>query len=727
MLCFPKGQIMNDSGKMLRALILSAVMTLILVYLSMGSAVFDIPLLPFLRDNQILLFIIQIILTLIVIFLSRRYFISGYVSLFHLKPNMDTLVAIGATASFIYSIVMAAINISYYTNASEYIGESELYFATTALILTFVLAGKYLEELARGKTSDALRDLADMSPKTALLLENGQEIEVPVDDVRVGDLFILKPGMSVPVDGIIESGTSAVNEASLTGESMPVDKESGMYVSASTINLSGYLTCRATSVGEDTSFSKIIKMVEEASTGKAGITNSADRISAIFIPVVLILAVVTFAVWMTVGADVSFSLARAISVLIVSCPCALALAGPVALMVGNSVGAGHGILYKTAQALENTGRTQIVVVDKTGTLTTGSPKVTDILSTENDIEHRDLLLSIAYALESKSEHPLARAICSFAEKRFVPVMETTNFEAVAGKGIKADLILGGRLHTVYAGSEAFIGESLLGNANEGEAPEFDNEFAARIRRIVSEGKTPTIFASDAGMLGVIAVADEIREGAREAIEALHREDIHVCMVTGDRLSTSESVGAEVGIEPDEVISDVLPGEKANIVKKLKETGRVAMIGDGVNDAPALTVADIGIAIGAGTDVAIDAADVVLIKDSLISAVDTIRLSKDTLRIIHQNLFWAFFYNIIGIPLAAGCYYKAFGWLLNPMFCAAAMSISGIFVITNALRLYFFKQTEIWYNDEDEEFSEVDEEFMQEDRTEVSSDPAQTQP
>ena len=728
MLCFPKGLIMNDSGKMLKDLILSVILTLILVYLSMGSSVFNIPLIPVLRENQILLFVIQIVLTLIVIFLSRRYFISGFASLFRLKPNMDTLVAIGATASFVYSIVMTAINLVFYANASEYIGESELYFASTALILTFILAGKYLEEVARGKTSDAIRDLIDMSPKTALLLERGQEIEVSVDEVVVGDVFILKPGMSVPVDGIIESGTSAVDESSLTGESMPVDKEPGMYVSASTINLSGYLTCRATSVGEDTSFSKIIKMVSDASSGKAGITNSADRISAIFIPVVLILAVVTFAVWMIVGADVGFSLARAIAVLIVSCPCALALAGPVALMVGNSVGARHGILYKTAQALENTGRTQIVVVDKTGTLTTGSPKVTDIISTQNDIEHRDLLLSIAYALESKSEHPLAKAVCSFAEKRFVPVMDTTNFEAIPGTGIRADLILSGRLHTVYAGSEAFIGESLIGHVNDdGEAPEFDNEFAARIRKIVSEGKTPTIFASDIGMLGVIAVADEIREGAREAIEALHKEDIHVCMVTGDRLSTSEAVGFEVGIEPDEVISDVLPGEKANIVTKLKETGRVAMIGDGVNDAPALTVADTGIAIGAGTDVAIDAADVVLIEDSLIRAVDTIRLSKDTLRIIHQNLFWAFFYNIIGIPLAAGCYYKAFGWLLNPMFCAAAMSISSIFVITNALRLFFFRQTEIWYNDEDEEFSEIDEEFMQEDREEVSSDTAQAQP
>ncbi len=705
---------MTDSNKMLKHLIVSVAVTLILVYLSMGNALFDLPLADFLRSNQILLFAIQLVLTLIVIFINRRYFISGYSSLFHLHPNMDTLVALGATASFVYSITLSVIDLIYYTNAGEYTGETELYFASTALILTFILIGKYLEESARGKTSDALRDLEDMSPKTAILLKRGQEYEVGAGEVKVGDLFVVKPGMSFPVDGIIETGTSAVDESSLTGESMPVDKAPGMNVSASTINLSGYLTCRATNVGEDTSFSKIVRMVSDASSGKAPISNAADRISSLFIPFVIVIAVVTFAVWILAGYGMGFSLARAISVLIVSCPCALGLAGPVALMVGNSVGARHGILYKTAQALENTGRTQIVVVDKTGTLTTGSPKVTDIISTQNDIEHRDLLLSIAYALESKSEHPLAKAICSFAEMRFVPVMETSNFEAIPGKGVKADLFVAGKRRTVFAGSEAFIAESLLGS----EVPEFDNDFSSRIKRIVAEGKTPTIFASDAGMLGVIAVADEIREGAAEAIAALHKEEIHVCMVTGDRLATSEAVGEAVGIEPDEVISDVLPEEKAHIVEKLRDTGRVAMIGDGINDAPALTVADIGIAIGAGTDVAIDAADVVLIQDSLMSAVDTIRLSKDTLRIIHQNLFWAFCYNIVGIPLAAGCYYKAFGWLLNPMFCAAAMSISSIFVITNALRLFFFKKTELCYNENDEEFSEIDEESLQENEPEV---------
>lgn len=692
---------MSDNRKMQKQLIISAVLTLILVYLSMGNGLFDLPFPEFLRTNQVILYAIEMILALSVIFINRAIFISGFSSLFKRTPNMDTLTSIGVLAAFFYSAVIGLINIIYYKGSTEYIGETDLYFGSSAMILTLVLAGKFLEEIAKGRTTSAIKGLSDMSPKNALLLRNGQEIEVSIEDVKVGDKFILKPGMSVPVDGIIESGTSAVNEASLTGESMPVDKEPGMKVCASTINMSGFLTCRATSVGGDTAFSKIVQMVSDASSGKAKISGRADRISVFFVPAVIIIAVITFGVWMMSGIGFGFSLSRAISVLIVSCPAALALAAPVAIMVGNSVGAKHGILYKTAQALETTGKTQIVVVDKTGTLTTGEPKVTDILSTENDIEHRDLLLSIAYALESKSEHPLAKAICSYAEKRFVPVIETTEFEAIPGKGIKAKLFVGGKNRTIYAGSESFIGEMLLGKKGE-ESTEFNNDFSARIRRLVAEGKTPTLFASESGMLGVIAVADEIRDGSRAAISALHMEDIHVCMVTGDRLATSESVGAQVGIEPNEVISDVMPDEKAALVEKLKETGKVAMIGDGVNDAPALSVADAGIAIGAGTDIAVDAADVVLIKDSLISAVDAIRLSKDTLKIIHQNLFWAFFYNIIGIPLAAGCYYKAFGWLLDPMFCALAMSISSIFVITNALRLFSFRTTDPYIDEEPED-------------------------
>ncbi len=678
---------------MRKKLTVSVVLTALLVYLSTGHALFDLPFPGILRESPVVLFTLQVILALLVLFVNRHVFTSGIKAAIHLSPNMDTLVVLGVLSSFIYSTVISVINLIYYKGADEYIGETDLYFETGAIILTLVLVGKFLEDTAKGKTSGALRELSDMSPKSAILLRKGQEVEVGIDEVKVGDIFVLKPGMSVPVDGVIESGTSAVNESSLTGESMPVDKEPGMSVCASTINMSGHLTCRATGVGGDTAFSRIVKMVTDASEQKPKISRTADRISAIFIPVVIAFSAITFIVWMILGNSVGFSLARAVSVLIVSCPAALYLAAPVAIMVGNSVGARHGILYKTAQSIENTGRTQIVVMDKTGTITTGQPRVTDILSTQNDVEHRDLLLSIAYALESKSEHPIAKAICAFAQRRFVPVMETTDFTATPGKGIRAGLIVAGRKRTIYAGNEAYIGEVLLGRAGQDDAADFDNEFSAQIRRLVAEGKTPTLFASESGMLGVIAVADEIREGSSTAISELHDADIHVCMVTGDRLSTSEAVGAKVGIEPNEVISEVMPDEKAAIVEKLKETGRVAMIGDGINDAPALMIADTGIAIGAGTDIAMDAADVVLVGDSLVTAVDAIRLSKETLKVIRQNLFWAFFYNIIGIPLAAGCYYKAFGWLLDPMFCALAMSISGIFVITNALRLFSFATTD----------------------------------
>lgn len=668
----------------------------------LSSRVFGADLSETLPGGQITVYILQILLSLAVIFVSREIFVSGFSSLFHASCNMDCLVSIGALAAFLYSALVSLINIIYYNGSFEYTGESDLYFESCSVILTLVLLGKLLEEIARGRASNAIQGLSDLSPKTALVIKNGQEVEVGIEEVNVGDTFVLKPGMSIPADGIIISGTSAVNESSLTGESMPVDKQPGMSVSASTINMSGHLTCRATNVGSDTTFSRIVRMVNDSASGEATISKTADRVSSIFIPVVLVISVITFAVWMIAGSGFGFSLSRAVCVLIVSCPCALILAAPISIMVGSSVGARYGILYKTAQSIENTGKTQIVVVDKTGTLTTGEPSVTDILSTQNDIEHRDLLLSIAYALESKSEHPVAKAICSFAEKRFVPVMETSAFEAVPGKGIKADLTVGGKVHTIFAGSEAFISEELIGVQKGKDPADFHNEFSAQINRMVAEGKTPTLFASESGMLGVIAVADEIREGSSEAISALHKEDIHVCMMTGDRLATSEAVGAKVGIEPNEVISDVMPDEKAAIVEKLKETGKVAMIGDGINDAPALTVADAGIAIGAGTDIAVDAADVVLIKDNLQTAVDAIRLSKETLSVIRQNLFWAFFYNIIGIPLAAGCFYKAFGWLLDPLVCALAMTVSGIIVIVNSLKLYTFRTAQSATEPSDEE-------------------------
>lgn len=691
----PDGEDTEDKGmlsSMIKRLIASVILLLVLMYFSVGHGIINFPVPKFIQDNQILVYVIQMVLSLAVMIINGQFFISGFRGLFHRHPNMDTLVCLGSLAAFIYSAVVSVINIIYYGNAGEYVGESEIYFESAAMILTLISIGKILEERAKGKTTDAIKGLMDLSPKTALLLTKDGEKEVPINEVKLGDIFILKPGMSVPVDGVIESGTSAVNESSLTGESLPVDKEPGMSVSAATINLSGFLTCRATGVGKDTTFSHIVKMVSEAASGKAPIAKVADKISGIFIPIVLLISLVTFVGWMIYGIGLGFALSRAISVLIISCPCALGLATPVAIMVGNGVGAKHGILFKTAQALENAGRTQIVIMDKTGTLTTGSPKVTDIISTENDMEHRDLLLSIAYSLEAKSEHPLAKAICDHAKKRFLTPFETRNFVATPGKGIKADIVINGEVKTVYGGNEAFIGESLLG-LSESDAG-YSNDFSKVVKKLVADGKTPLIFASEAGMLGVVAVADEVREGSREVVELLHKENIHVCMVTGDRLATAEAVGREVGIGQDEVISDVLPEDKANIVNKLKETGKVAMVGDGINDAPALTCADTGIAIGAGTDIALDAADVVLIQNSLATMVDAIRLSKATLKIIHQNLFWAFAYNIIGIPLAAGCYYLAFGWLLNPMFCAAAMSISSFFVITNALRLFSFQTTEL---------------------------------
>lgn len=686
----------NVLKQMIHRLFASAVILFVLVFFSMGFRLFGLPIPQFFRDNQILIYVIQMVLSLAVMVINRQFFISGFKSLVHRSPNMDTLVSLGSLAAFLYSAVNSIMNIIYYGNAGEYVGESDLYFESSAMILTLISIGKILEERAKGKTTNAIKDLTNLSPKTALLLTKDGEKEVPITEVKVGDTFILKPGMSVPVDGIIESGTSAVNEASLTGESLPVDKEPGMSVSAATINMSGFLTCKATSVGKDTTFSHIIQMVTDAASGKAPIAKIADKVSGIFVPVVIGIAVITFVLWMISGIGVGFALSRAISVLIISCPCALGLATPVAIMVGNGVGAKHGILFKTAESLENTGKTQIVVVDKTGTLTTGSPKITDIISTQDDIEHRDLLLSIAYSLEAKSEHPLAKAICDFAKRRFLTPFETSNFEAVPGKGIRADISINGEVRTIYGGNEAYIGAALVGPSAasaDGEVA-FDNDFSKTIKKLVADGKTPLIFASDAGLLGVIAVADEVREESSEAIELLHKENIHVCMVTGDRLATAEAVGREVGIAQDEVISDVLPEDKANIVIKLKETGKVAMVGDGINDAPALTCADTGIAIGAGTDIAVEAADVVLVQNSLVSAVDAIRLSRQTLKIVHQNLFWAFAYNIIGIPLAAGCYYKAFGWLLNPMFCAAAMSISSFFVITNALRLFNFRTTEL---------------------------------
>lgn len=675
---------------MIKRLIISAILLLFLMYFTMGRRLFDYSLPGFLVANPYVLYAIQMILSLSVIAINSQYFVSGIKSIIHKAPNMDALISMGALAAFLYSAVVSVNNIIFYGNMGEYIGKSDIYFETSAMILVLVSIGKLIEEMAKGKTTDAIKDLTDMTPKTALILTGDGEKEVPIEDVKLGDIFILKPGMRVPVDGIVESGNSAVNEASLTGESVPVDKEIGSKVSAATINLSGYLTCKATEVGSDTTFSHIVQMVTDAASGKVNTAKTSDRVSGYLIFVVILLSIITFVAWMFTGLGLGFALSRAIAVLIISCPCAIGLATPVAVMVGNSIGAKHGILFKSAEAMENTGKTQIVVVDKTGTITTGEPKITDVVSTVKDIDHRDLLLKIAYSLESKSEHPLAKAICKYAQSRYIEPLDVINFEANAGKGIRGDIVLSGQRHTIYAGTESYIAQTLLGITAKEDEENFISDFSVVTDKLVEEGKTPVLFATKSGLLGVVAVADEINETSRDAVTALHKEDIHVVMVTGDRYLTAKAVGQEIGIAKEEVLSEVLPQDKADIIMKLKESGKVAMIGDGINDAPALTCADIGIAIGAGTDVAIDAADVVLIRNDLTSAVSAIRLSRHTSSIIRQNLFWALIYNIIGIPLAAGVFYKAFGWMLDPVVCALFMTISSILVVLNALRLFKFK-------------------------------------
>lgn len=673
-----------------KRLILSVVILLILMYFSVGRRIFGYSLPNALMTNPVLLYVIQGVLSMIVMIINGHFFVDGVKSIINKAPNMDALVSVSSLIAFFYSLAVAINGVIYYGNAQEYIGKSDIYFETSALIIVLVSIGRYVEEFAKDRTSDSLKDLISLSPTTAIIMTASGEQEVEIENVCVGDIFILKPGMRVPVDGVVESGTSAIDESSLTGESIPVDKEPGMKVSAATINMSGYLTCRATDVGENTTFSHIIQMVKDASSQKIQIEKLSDRISRVLIPVVVAASLTTLACWLITGVGIGFALSRAIAVLIISCPSALGLAAPIAIVIGSGIGAKHGILFKTAQSIESTGLTQIVVVDKTGTLTTGEAKVTDIISTVNDIEHRDYLLSVAYSLEAKSEHPLAKAICRFAAKRFIEPYETRNFTAIPGKGIVADIVLNGEGHTVYAGNESFIAQKLLGEASDGEGPQFESNFTEVTRMLIDSGKTPIIFATQKGILGIIAVADKINGTSAAAVKALHDESIHVVMVTGDRYATAKAVADAVGIEKDEVLSEVMPQDKADIVNKLKETGRVAMIGDGINDAPALTCADIGIAIGAGTDVAIDAADVVLVQNDLTSAVNAIRLSNKTHAIIRQNLFWTLFYNLVGIPLAAGCFYSVFGWLLGPVFCAAAMSISSIVVVLNAMRLLKFK-------------------------------------
>ena len=657
-----------------RRLIASLIFLVMLMYFSMGHMMWGWPLPSFYEGNHVAMGLTQMLLTIIVMVINQKFFISGFTSLLHRAPNMDTLVALGATAAFGYStyalFAMTAAQVAGdLAGVMKYM--MDFYFESAAMILTLITVGKMLEARSKGKTTDALKGLMKLAPKTATLLRDGQEVKVPIEQVQSGDIFVVRPGENIPVDGVVEEGSSAVNESALTGESIPVDKEAGDSVSAATLNQSGFLRCRATRVGEDTTLSQIIQMVSDVAATKAPIAKIADKVSGVFVPVVITIAVVTTAVWLLLGHDVAFSLARGISVLVISCPCALGLATPVAIMVGNGMGAKNGILFKNAVSLENAGRTQIVALDKTGTITAGEPKVTDILPA-SDVKEKDLLY-LAVSLEQKSEHPLARAILQCGEEKQITPGEAADFQALAGNGLVASC----KGKMLYGGNYAFISRKLTVPKQLQEAAE----------NLAQAGKTPLFFAQGKQLLGIIAVADVIKEDSPQAIQELRNMGIQVVMLTGDNERTAQTIAKQAGV--DHVVAGVLPDGKEAVIRKLKEYGKVAMVGDGINDAPALTRADLGIAIGAGTDVAIDAADVVLMKSRLSDVPAAIRLSRVTLRNIHQNLFWAFIYNTIGIPLAAGVFIPL-GLTLNPMFGAAAMSLSSFCVVTNALRLNLFK-------------------------------------
>ena len=657
----------------------SAAFLIALMYISMGHTMLNLPIPQwFVRngENYVALGILEMLLSAIVIVINKKFFISGFRGLMHKNPNMDTLVAMGSGVSFIYSTIV----LLEMTNAST-IGNSEhlahlahnLYFESAAMIVTLITVGKLLESISKGKTTTALKSLMKLSPKTATLLQNGKEIEVSIEDVQVGDIFIVRPGESLPVDGEIIEGNTAINESALTGESIPVDKNPGSQVSAATINQSGFIKCKATRIGEDTTISKIIQMVSDAASTKAPIAKIADKVSGVFVPTVIGIAIITFFTWLVLGAEFSFSLNRAISVLVVSCPCALGLATPVAIMVGNGMGAKSGILFKTSESLEQAGRTQIVLLDKTGTVTKGEPTVTNIFPA--DIPQKDFLEKIA-ALEAKSEHPLAKAIMRKAADERIETKEAFDFEALSGNGLFATV--DGK--KIFGGNKKFIEKSVNFV--------LDDKTKIRMEKLSAEGKTPLIFAEDKKLLGIVAVADAVKEESPKAIAELKSMGLKVVLLTGDNKKTAEAVGAKTGI--DEIISEVLPVGKENVVKEFKKKGKVCMVGDGINDAPALTSSDIGMAIGAGADVAIDAADIVLVKDNLLDVSAAIRLGRKTLRNVKENLFWAFFYNIILIPIAAGVYHKWLGLDMNPMFGAAAMSLSSFCVVTNALRLNFAK-------------------------------------
>ena len=656
-------------------LIASLGFLIVLMYFSMGHMMWGWPLPSFFDGNHVAMGLIQMLLTIAVMVINQKFFINGFKSLFHGAPNMDTLVALGATASFGYSTyaLFAMTGAQVRGDAAAVMSYMhEFYFESAAMILALITVGKMLEARSKGKTTDALKSLMKLAPQTATLLRNGQEVTVPIAQVKRGDVFVVRPGENIPVDGVILEGESAVNESALTGESIPVDKAVGDSVSAATTNQSGFLRCEATRVGEDTTLSQIIKMVSDAAATKAPIAKVADRVSGVFVPTVITIAVITTAVWLLCGKPIGFALARGISVLVISCPCALGLATPVAIMVGNGLGAKNGILFKTAVSLEETGKTEIVALDKTGTITKGEPRVTDVLPADGLTE--SALLALAAALEQRSEHPLARAVMLRAEEDKLSVSEVSDFRALPGNGLTATL-----------NDEELLGGSLSFISTKADVPQALRDKA---EALAEEGKTPLLFARGGKLAGVIAVADVIKEDSPAAIAALRNMGIHVVMLTGDNEKTARAIGRQAGV--DEVIAGVLPEGKESVIRSLQKQGKVAMVGDGINDAPALTRADIGIAIGAGTDVAIDAADVVLMKSQLSDVPAAIRLSRATLRNIHENLFWAFFYNVIGIPLAAGVWIPIFGWTLNPMFGAAAMSLSSFCVVSNALRLNLFK-------------------------------------
>lgn len=660
----------KSTPQLKRRLIWSVGFLMILMYFSMGHMMWGWPLPKFYNGNHVAMGLTQLLLTVIIMVINQRFFISGFKGFIHRAPNMDTLVSLGAAAAFVYSTyALFAMTDAQVKGNEELVMHymMEFYFESAAMILTLITVGKTLEARSKGKTTDALRSLIRLAPQTAMLIKDGKEVMVPIEQVQKGDIFAVRPGENIPVDGVVEEGSSAVNEAALTGESIPVDKNVGDSVSAATSNISGYIRCRATRVGEDTTLSQIIAMVSDAAATKAPIAKVADKVSGVFVPVVMAIAAVTTAVWLLLGREVGFALARGISVLVISCPCALGLATPVAIMVGNGVGAKNGILFKTAASLEETGRVQVVALDKTGTITKGEPRVTDILPGPGVAE--DQLLGLAAALEAKSEHPLARAVMAKAEEDDINVADVADFRILPGNGLQCTM-----------GDKKLLGGSMSFISGLVSVPE---DMMRQAERLADEGKTPLMFGLEDRLLGIIAVADVIKEDSTEAVKELRNMGIRVVMLTGDNKKTAEAIGRQAGV--DEVIAGVLPDGKEAVIRGLMKQGKVAMVGDGINDAPALTRADTGIAIGAGTDVAIDAADVVLMKSSIMDVAGAIRLSRATLRNIHENLFWAFFYNTIGIPVAAGALIPL-GITLNPMLGAAAMSLSSFCVVTNALRL-----------------------------------------